>query len=112
MIAQLENTAPLSQVWFVHDYIQLKFQDRTVTVLNTPKLRLSSGMVLNRSDDGFCDNLVSQIGQPIDEARLIEEELFFIRFASGVELMVPLNDEAVNGPEALELPGAYVVFNT
>ena len=72
MIEQLENSDPLSQVWFVHDYIQLQFQDRTVTVLNTPKLKLPSGSVLERNDEGFCDNLVSQIEQSIQDAQLRE----------------------------------------
>jgi hypothetical protein len=112
MIEQLENSAPLSQVWFVHDYIQLQFQERSVTVMNTPKLRLSSGVILERKDEGFCDCLVSQIEQSIQDSQLRDNEEFLIRFASGVELIIPLTEEAANGPEAVELPGAVIVFNT
>ena len=112
MIEQLENSEPLSQVWFVHDYIQLQFQDRTVSILNEPSLRLPSGQVIGRSSVGFCDQLVAQIDQPIHDAKLVEGECFTIQFGSGVELVVPLTGDAAKGPEALELPGAYIVFNT
>ena len=63
MIEELMGCEPLSQVWFVHDYIQLQFQDRTLTILNEPRLHLPSGEVLAR------------------------------------------------GAEALELPGAWIIFN-
>ena len=55
---------------------------------------------------------ILKLGNPLMKRGSSRKSSFFIRFASGVELMVPLNDEAVNGPEALELPRAYVAFNT
>ncbi|MBF5057378.1 hypothetical protein Y5W_02672 [Alcanivorax sp. 521-1] len=111
MIEQLEGCEPLSQVWFVHDYIQLQMQDRTVTVLNEPCLRLPSGKLLGRDDLGFCDNLVRQIGESIQDAMLEEGDHFALLFSSGAALIVPLTADAAKVPEALELPGAYVVFN-
>lgn len=104
---------PLSQVWFVHDYIQLQFQEQTISIYNTPELILADGTKLNRNSEGFCDALVAQIEQPVEELGLSEGVVFGIRFSSGVVFVVPLNDQAaINGPEALELPGAQVVFNT
>ena len=102
---------PLSQVWFVHDYIQLQFQDRTITILNEPRLRLASGEILAREDSGFCDNLVLQIGASIEDAVLEERDHFTLRFASGVALIVPLTGQAARCHEALELPGAWIIFN-
>ena len=112
MMNQLDCGEPLSQVCFVHDYIQLHFQEQRVTVFNTPKLSLPSGATIDQADVGFCDKLVSQIGQSIQEAGLFEGLHFIIRFGSGVEFIVQLTSEAANSPEALELPGAYIVFNT
>ena len=43
MFEPLEGCEPMSQVWFVHDYIQLQFQERTVTILNKPQIQLASG---------------------------------------------------------------------
>lgn len=111
MIEPLENCEPLSQVWFVHDYIQLKFQDRTVTVLNVPKLKLPSGRIMERSSEGFCDKLVELIEQPLDESTLLEEKYFSLTFANGAEFIVPLSEDAIRGPEAVEI-GAWIVFNT
>lgn len=111
MIEQLIGCEPLSQVWFVHDYIQLQFQDRTITILNEPRLRLPSGELLARGDSGFCDHLVLQIGERIQDALLEEQAHFTLEFQSGVALVVPLTREAARGPEALELPGAWVIFN-
>lgn len=112
MIEELENLEPLSQVWFVFDYIQLQFEKQTISILNTPRLKLMSGAMLERNSAGFCDNLVSQIGQSIQNAQLQEGHQFTIMFSSGVELIVPLSTDAVNGPEAIELPRGYIVFNT
>jgi len=111
MIEQLRDCEPLSQVWFVHDYIQLQFQDHTITILNEPRLRLSSGEILARGDGGFCDHLVLQIGERIQDVLLEERNHFTLEFESGVALIVPLNREAARGPEALELPGAWIIFN-
>ena len=108
----LKNCEPLSQVWFVHDYIQLQFQDQTVTIMNTPELKLPSGVTLGRNDVCFCDTLVSQIEQSIQDTKLFNGQQFTIKFESGIELVVPLTAEAANGPEALKLPGGCIVFNT
>ena len=111
MIEPLEHCEPLSQVWFVHDYIQLRFQDRTVTVLNEPKLKLPSGRIMERSSKGFCDRLVALINQPLAESTLIEKEHFSLTFANGAEFIVPLSEDAIRGPEAVEI-GTWIVFNT
>ena len=111
MIEELEGCEPLSQVWFVHDYIQLQFQDRTVSVINEPQLKLPSGGVLYRNSAGFCDALVGQIGQSVKDATLREKEVFTLTFENGAMLIVPLTPEAANGPEAIELPGVSIVFN-
>ncbi len=113
MESTIKIKEPLSQIWFVHDYIQLRFQEQIISVYNTPELFLADGTKLDRESKGFCDILVAQIEQPIEKIDLTEGLLFAIRFTSGVIFCVPLNDEAaINGPEALELPGAQIVFNT
>lgn len=111
MIEELMDYEPLSQVWFVHDYIQLQFQDRTLTILNEPRLHLPSGEALARCDSGFCDNLVLQIGESIEGTVLEEQSHFTLQFSSGVALNVPLTRDAARCAEALELPGAWIIFN-
>ena len=110
MIEPLENCEPLSQVWFVHDYIQLQFQDKTVTVINEPQLKLPSGEAISRKDIGFCDHLVGLIGLQLDDSQFKEHNFLSLKFSNMAELIIPLTKEAAKGPEAVEI-GAWIIFN-
>lgn len=55
---------PLSQVVFIHDYLQLVFQDACFSIYNPAELRQGDSL-LSQGEPGFCDVLVSLIGQPL-----------------------------------------------
>lgn len=111
MIDGLQDLEPLSQVRFVHNYIQLLFQEEIVTIINIPELHLPNGEVLARNAVGFCDALVGQIDQRLADTDLKDGCSCTFTFANGVKLVVPLTSDAARGPEAVELPHAYIVFN-
>ena len=107
---RLKIDEALSQVWFVHDYIQLQFQDKTVTVLNVPTLTIPDGRSIHRSDIGFCDALVALIDQPLVSVSEDEEVAITLRFGDGTCLAIPLHGKDAKGPEAMEV-GPYIFFN-
>lgn len=86
--------APLTQVVFVHDYIQLVFQDDCFSIYNTAELK-QDGNSLLRGQFGFCDALVSLIGLPLTSVS--SQPLLSLRFQGGAEFIVT---EAFSGPEA------------
>jgi hypothetical protein len=86
----------LTQVCFVHEYIQLVFQDVSFSLSNKVRIE-NDGDVFLQGEPGFCDALVSLIGlRPIDVARA---PLTF-DFGMGVRIIVQNNDASVSGPEA------------
>ena len=56
MIDLLLDVEPLSQVVFVHDYIQLAFQDTYFSLYNQVTV-IRHDNLLTRNDLGFCDEL-------------------------------------------------------
>jgi len=110
MIEELEGCEPLSQVWFVHDYIQLIFQDKTVTLNNPPVLETLEGRKIHRRSDGFCDALVALINQPLVDATVDDGVEFQLSFGNGGKLTVPLCGPDALGPEGAET-GCRVFFN-
>jgi hypothetical protein len=86
---------PLSQVVFIHDYVQLVFEDCSFSLLN-PIVVESVTAVLRQGSPGFCDALVKLIGQ---EAHFdaLESPSIRLSFSSGTSVLV-LPDGI--GPEA------------
>lgn len=111
MLGNLIGKEPLSEVSFVMDYIMLKFQEEFVTILNVPQLHFPDGRVIHRADQTFCNALVGLMNQSVAQTVLEEGESVTLVFQSGTKLVVPLTRDAVSGPEAIELPGGYIVFN-
>lgn len=60
-------TEPLSEVVFIHDYLQLVFQDACFSIYNAIELRQGNSS-LSQGQSGFCDGLVGLIGQPLKAA--------------------------------------------
>jgi hypothetical protein len=87
----------LSQVVFVHDYVQLVFQDSGFTLYN-PLIYQDKGVTLTQGDAGFCDALVKLIGSSatVETAPL---QLVF-RFSNGASFHMAIAEAAVHGPEA------------
>lgn len=78
-------TEPLSQVVFIHDYLQLVFQDACFSIYNAAELRQGNSS-LSQGQSGFCDGLVSLIGQPLTSASASPS--LSLTFQSGTVLVV------------------------
>ncbi len=97
-------TEPLTQVVFVHDYLQLVFQFESFSIYNMA--RVSQGnTLLTQGAPGFCDALVSLIGQRILEASSTENHRLSLTFESGENFVVLSGSEHIRGPEAFEFNG-------
>jgi len=93
----LQLQDPLTQVVFVNDYLQLVFQDCTFTLYSLTTLA-HEGRSLRQGSPGFCDALVSLIGQG---ARVEQPtSLLLICFSGGASIAVPCSGPDIRGPEA------------
>ena len=96
---------PLSQVVFIHDYLQLVFQHACFSIYNASELRQGSSSVL-QGQPGFCDKLVSLLGQHLISASAYP--LLSLTFQNGTTLVVAQSGQ---GPEAWQYssPGEPIV---
>lgn len=85
---------PLSQVVFIHDYLQLVFQGACFSIYNATELKHGSSSLL-QGQPGFCDGLVSLIGQPLISASA--NPSLSLTFQNGTILVV---GQSGPGPEA------------
>lgn len=92
---------PLSEVAFVHDYLQLAFQGESYSIYNIAKLILNSNEWM-QGDAGFCDALVGLLGQRVQEALNSSEHPLVLRFESGAQLLVLSGSLGARGPEAFQ----------
>jgi hypothetical protein len=85
---------PLSQVVFIHDYLQLVFQDACFSIYNPAELRQGDSL-LSQGEPGFGDVLVSLIGQPLTSAS--SSPSLSLTFQGGTILVIA---QFGQGPEA------------
>ncbi len=97
-LQKLRPIEPISQVVFIHDYFQLVFQDETFSIYNHVELKIGDRHV-HGGQAGFCDELVSLIGQRATEVTRPEGFALSVHFESGVQLLV--SDYGL-GPEAFQ----------
>lgn len=97
MKPQLVPRSPLSQVVFVHDYLQLVFEDDCFSVFNRCALLISANELV-RDAPGFADALVNLIGERVVSCET--EPALKLRFESGAQFEVRMGDADVAGPEA------------
>ena len=109
MQPDLQPVDPLSQVVFVHDYLQLVFQDCAFTLYN-PATYAKDATVLRQGQPGFCDALVSLIDQGARAE--VRGEGLLLHFVGGAVVSVSTSGPDARGPEAWQfgrLGGPYVV---
>ena len=100
----------LTQVVFVHDYIQLAFQDLRLSVYCAFSI-ISPGTVLNKDSRGFCDKLVGLIGQRAVSVRFAPSVSLVIAMEKGDTVSLSLRDVDVIGPECFQItqPGQPII---
>lgn len=104
MTPTLSPVEPLSRVVFIHDYLQLAFQDEVLSIYNLASLVLR-GSEIRQGSPGFCDELVNLIGQRAMQVGPSERCVLSLSFAGGVGLHVLGGESAVRGPEAFQFAG-------
>jgi hypothetical protein len=77
-----DEAEPLSQVVFVHDYLQLIFQEITLTVYCAVEVKTASGTVACRAP-GWCDALVALIGKRVASVDYVPQRHLRLAFAGG-----------------------------
>ena len=97
----MQPAHPLSQVVFIHDYIQLVFQTATFTIYNSSSIGFNGNLVV-QGTSGFADQLVQQIGQHAQAINVPGEHALSLLFEGGATLKVNRRDEKNPGPEAFE----------
>ncbi len=93
----------LSSVWFVWDYVQLRFDEPPVNVYAMPAIQLADGGSLRPGDLGYADALVGQIGATLTESDELLDLGLILKFDNGVQLAVPLGEAPF--PEAAGFDG-------
>jgi hypothetical protein len=90
----------LTQVVFVHDYVQLVFEDERLSVYNMATVSVRGG-ILRTGAPRFAEALVALIGQ---RAEVIASP-FSLRFSNGATFTISFAPEDVRGPEAFTFVG-------
>ena len=104
MVPNLKPSEPLSQVVFIHDYLQLVFEDEGFNIYNLAEVELR-GVKVSQAQPGFCDAVVSLIGQRVTAASHSDAFALRLSFEEGAEFVVRSDDAAMTGPEAFEFNG-------
>jgi hypothetical protein len=98
------NAAPVSQIVFVHDYLQIAFQDLLLTVYSPVTLALGAAEIRS-SDPGFYDRLVGLIGKRPVQVEYSSREHLRLSFDGNEILTASLNSDSVIGPELFQVSG-------
>ena len=85
----------LSSVEFVQDYLQLHFDDKTLTCYIWPIIK-GSNFELRSSDSNYKNKLCDVIGKKVNAVSLQESESLIMKFIDGYEIVVSLDP---NNPE-------------
>jgi hypothetical protein len=89
VVAALIDNEPLSQVVFVHDYVQLVFQDTTLSVYCSMSIASPRDSIGWRGP-GWCDALVALIGQSVNSVDYLPRDHLRITFSDASVLRICL----------------------
>jgi hypothetical protein len=92
----------LSSVEFVQDYIQLHFDDYTMTLYNPVKI-LQGSDGLRQEQVGFKDALCNLINRVVRDVSCMESDRVEVLFDSGSSVVVSIADKDYSALEAILL---------
>ena len=101
MPPNLVPTEALSQVVFVHDYIQLIFQGEGFSLYNRVGLT-ANDREYSQGSSGFADEMTRLIGQKVSAAGASNRSKLEIQFEAGSVIRLLSGQENENGPEAFQ----------
>ena len=85
------NNEQLSSVEFVQDYLQLHFEDKTLTCYIWPYL-ISNGREYRNVDKDYKNQLCDVIANHVVRVDLIENVTLTITFSNTSEIILPLDN--------------------
>jgi len=95
---------PLSQVVFVHDYLQLIFHGESFSIYNASTF-MHNETEISQGAPGFCDAIVGLIGQRVNAASSETEFPLSLSFSNGARFLVLPEAHGARGPEAFQFVG-------
>jgi hypothetical protein len=101
MPLNLVPTESLSQVVYVHDYIQLVFQGESFSLYNRVGLT-ANDREYSQGSPGFADEITRLIGQKVSAAGASDRSKLEIHFEAGDIVRLLSGQENQNGPEAFQ----------
>lgn len=105
MLREIEG-ARLSSVEFVlNDYLQLRFDGPTLTVINNPYIRTPTGTV-RWGEAGFRDAVCELITHEVASTEVRVDDAVELHFDNGATFIVPLGYDDYRCPEALTFDGS------
>ena len=99
----------LSSVEFVRDYVQLRFDGPTMTVL-TPIEVSVGGRVVKATDQGFKDALCGRISSDVVDTMVEPEACLELRFEDHTVIRVSIDPADYVAPEAVLFGAGGVVW--
>jgi hypothetical protein len=99
---QLNPTEPLTQVVFVHDYVQLVFDTDILSIYNPMTFHVSQGERLAQGQIGFADALVGLIGAKALSVHTSQDQCLALQFESKGKLAVRRATDDSARPEAFQ----------
>ena len=102
MINILENKEPLSQVIFIHDYIQLIFQEYILSIYNPIEIYVENKTITD-GEMGFADALRNLIGNRVIKTNYKQNTSASFEFSNKVKICISLEQNDNLGPEAFQL---------
>ena len=92
----------LSSVEFVQGYVQLHFDDYSISLYNPVKIIQGSGSLL-QEQTGFKDALCSLINGIVRDVSHTKGDKVEVAFDGGLSVVVSIAEKDYSGPEALLL---------
>jgi hypothetical protein len=110
LAAAFDQADTMSQVTFVHDYVQLVFQDLVMTIYSPIAVMIGATPIV-KGDPTFCDRLVALIGSRVESVTDVPIGQLRLRFEGGIDVSVSLRTEDANGPEFFQIdrPGFPII---
>jgi hypothetical protein len=95
---------PLTEVTFVHDYVQLGFQGDRFSLYN--RVRVSGAeSCATQGKPEFAGALVALIGQRVERATQSSAAALELHFPNGVTIQILRGTEFESGPECFQFTG-------
>ena len=89
----------LSAVEFVHEHVQLRFEEALLTLYVWPVVADADGISVGYGQPNYRDALCSAIDEAVSSADFHENDALTMEFENGTVFAISLRDEDLDTPE-------------